>query len=177
MGTGRGTFKEVSKEAGPYFHEAHVGRGVALGDYDNDGAVDVAVNNCGEPAALLHNETTTPHHWIRLELEGSRHVNAKGANRDGVGARVTVKAGGRTFVRRVVDTNYDFPFDERTGRPGLTGENFRVDSYPMLSYDPIRRLLALTWADDRHGSYAADGTWLDWKTRGEDGSLVTYERA
>jgi hypothetical protein len=72
-----------------------------MGDYDNDGLMDIAVNHCGEPASLLHNETTTPHHWVRLQLEGNRHNNPLGANRDAIGACVTVKAAGRAFVRHV----------------------------------------------------------------------------
>jgi hypothetical protein len=45
--------------------------------------------------------TTSPNHWVRLELEGARHRDPAGANRDAIGAVVTVRAGGRTFVRFV----------------------------------------------------------------------------
>jgi hypothetical protein len=72
-----------------------------MGDYDNDGAMDIAVNHCGEQASLLHGETRTPHHWIRLQLEGTRYLNPAGSNRDAIGARVTLRAGGRTLVRHV----------------------------------------------------------------------------
>ena len=98
-GNGKGFFQEISQVAGPYFQEGHVGRGLAIGDYDNDGAMDIAINHCGERASLLHNETQTPYHWIRLQLEGSRHRDPNGSNRDAIGARVAVKAGGRTLVR------------------------------------------------------------------------------
>jgi hypothetical protein len=100
-GNGQGFFTEISAEAGPYFRRPHVGRGVALGDYDNDGLMDLAVNHCGEPASLLHNETVTPYHWVRLVLEGSRHRTPGGSNRDAIGGRVTLKVGGRTVVRHV----------------------------------------------------------------------------
>jgi hypothetical protein len=60
---------------------------------------------------------------------------------------------GRTFSRSVVDTNYDFPFNDALGTETLTGENFRINSYPQLAYDPVFNKLAVTWNDDRHGSY------------------------
>ena len=62
---------------------------------------------------------------------------------------------GKTFKRAVVDTNFDFPFTEELGTETLTGENFRINSFPQLAYDPVFDRLAVTWADDRHGSYDA----------------------
>jgi hypothetical protein len=64
---------------------------------------------------------------------------------------------GRTFTRTVVDTNYDFPPNEAVGRATLTGENFRINSYPQLAYDPVTDRLTTSWNDDRNGSYTADG--------------------
>lgn len=90
---GAGHFGHVSALAGSYFKENHVGRGLAAGDYDNDGHMDLAISNSGEPAVLLHNESTTPHHWIRLELQGTK------SNRDAVGAKVTLHVGSRKLVR------------------------------------------------------------------------------
>jgi hypothetical protein len=126
LGDGKGHFQLV-KEAGPYFQERHVGRGLALGDYDNDGRMDVAINNCGEPAALLHNETQAPHHWIRLELEGSRHRDPDGSNRDAVGAVVTLKAGGRTLVRHLKGGGSYYSCHEKRLLVGL-GPAERVES-------------------------------------------------
>jgi hypothetical protein len=60
---------------------------------------------------------------------------------------------GRTFTRSIVDTNFDFPFNPDLGTLALTGENFRINSYPQLSYDPVYNQLAVTWADDRNGKY------------------------
>lgn len=67
----------------------------------------------------------------------------------------TSKDHGRTFSKAIVDTNYDFPFNEPLGTSTLTGENFRVNSFPQLDYDRTTGLLALTWSDDRNGQYDA----------------------
>jgi hypothetical protein len=94
LNNGRARFQDISERAGTYFHEPHVGRGLALCDFDNDGHMDIALNNSGEPAVLLHNESKTPYHWLRLELRGTK------SNRDAVGARVTFGLpGGRKLVR------------------------------------------------------------------------------
>lgn len=91
---GRGRFREISRRAGAYFGLPRVGRGVAPCDYDDDGRMDLAVANSGEPTALLQNRSVTPHRWVRLALRGTR------SNRDAVGARVTLRlADGRALVR------------------------------------------------------------------------------
>ena len=91
---GNGKFVDLSSQAGPYFRETHVGRGVGWADFDNDGNMDLAVGNSGEAPSLLHNQSKTPHHWVRLELRGTK------SNRDAVGAKVTLRlAGGRQLVR------------------------------------------------------------------------------
>jgi hypothetical protein len=101
LGDGQGRFREVSRWVGKYFEHPHVGRGVAAGDYDNDGRMDLAITHVGEIPALLRNVSQSSHNWIRLELEGSRHRDPTGSNRDAVGAVVTVRAGGRTLVRHL----------------------------------------------------------------------------
>jgi hypothetical protein len=91
---GRGRFREISRRAGPYFQLARVGRGVGPCDYDNDGRMDLAVANSGEPTALLHNLSVTPNHWVRIELRGTR------SNRDAVGTKITLRlSDGRRIVR------------------------------------------------------------------------------
>lgn len=91
---GRGRFRDISRGAGPYYQLPRVGRGVGACDYDNDGRMDLAVANSGEPTALLHNCSITPHHWVRIELRGTT------SNRDAIGARVTLCSDdGRRIVR------------------------------------------------------------------------------
>jgi hypothetical protein len=86
--TGKG-FVDVSAQSGDVFHQAWVGRGMAVGDIDNDGRVDAVVTTNDGPAYVLHNETVTGNHWLSLLLVGHR------SNRDGIGAlvKVTTSAG------------------------------------------------------------------------------------
>lgn len=93
LNNGRGRFEDVSSVAGPYFQEFHVGRALALGDFDNDGHLDLAISNSGGSAVLLHNRSQTPNGWLRLELQGTK------SNRDAIGARITVRVGERDLVR------------------------------------------------------------------------------
>ena len=81
------TLENVSEQAGPVFGQDFAARGMAIGDFDNDGAVDVlvAVNN-GAPV-LLKNEAAAGNHWLGIRLVGKK------ANRDALGARLTWKAG------------------------------------------------------------------------------------
>ena len=75
----------------------HVGRGMAAGDIDNDGRLDLLFVAEGEPLAYFHNQGSTGH-FITLKLEGA----PPGSTRDAVGARVVMTAGGRSQVTQRV---------------------------------------------------------------------------
>ena len=77
-------FVDVSSDSGTVFQQAWVGRGLAIGDLDNDGRVDAVVTTNGGPAYVLHNETAMTHHWLILRLVGHR------SNRDAIGAEVKI---------------------------------------------------------------------------------------
>jgi hypothetical protein len=81
---GKGKFVDVSAQSGAVFQQRWVGRGMAVGDLDNDGRLDAVVTTNGGPAYLLHNETPTRNHWLTLSLEGHK------SNRDAIGAEIKV---------------------------------------------------------------------------------------
>jgi len=83
-----GKFRDVSGDAGPAFSERHSARGAAFGDMDNDGMVEIAVNNQNEAPSLWKQGAPAPGNWIILKLTGTR------SNRSAIGARVKVLAGG-----------------------------------------------------------------------------------
>jgi hypothetical protein len=93
---GGGRFTEISASAGDYFRQPHMGRGLAIGDLDNDGYADLAISHSNEPVVLLRNvtpsETGTRHHWLGIALLGRN-------NSDVVGAKVAVESGGRRLTR------------------------------------------------------------------------------
>ncbi len=84
---GNGTFENVSDKLGPDFVQPRVSRGAAVGDFDNDGDLDILVNHCGGTPQLLRNDGGNANHWLEILLLGTQ------SNRDGVGARVKVTAG------------------------------------------------------------------------------------
>ena len=81
LGGPGGFLTDVSDRSGEPFGPLHLGRGLAIGDLDNDGRVDSLVLNQNEPLVYLHNRTAKPGHFIRFSLEGTQ------SNRDAVGAR------------------------------------------------------------------------------------------
>lgn len=90
---GNQSFKEVSAEAG--VDRDLDGRGVAVADFDNDGRLDLYQANAGQPSLFYRNRSEAAGHWIELKLAGRE------SNRDAIGARVTVKAAGGSWIREV----------------------------------------------------------------------------
>ena len=89
-----GKFTEAGEAAGAALRQRHVGRGLAVADFDNDGALDVLISQLDGPPELLRNTSKTGH-WLRIKTVGSK------SNRDGFGARVTVTAAGMTQMQEV----------------------------------------------------------------------------
>ena len=112
-----GTFENVTAHLGADLSRPRVSRAAAFGDYDNDGDIDVLINNNGQAAELLRNDGGNRNHWLQVRLIGTK------SNRDGVGARVKVTAGdlvqyeqqkGGMSYQAAHDPRLHFGFGERT---------------------------------------------------------------
>jgi hypothetical protein len=119
--TGKGTFEDVSKSAGTAISRKASGRGLAVGDLWNNGKLSAVITNMGDKPSLLMNQMNYPNHWIAIRTIGTK------SNRDGIGARVTIRAGGRVFVDEVRSgSSYNSSSDMRV-HFGL-GKATKIDS-------------------------------------------------
>jgi hypothetical protein len=91
--SGNGVFRNMEKLAGPMFQQKFRARGLAVGDVDNDGRLDMIFTCLNDAPVLLHNTGSQENSWIGLELEGTR------SNRDAIGAKVVLTSGERRLVR------------------------------------------------------------------------------
>ncbi|MCI0738380.1 MAG: CRTAC1 family protein [Gemmataceae bacterium] len=94
---GKGKFRDITKQGGPYFHGEHRSRGLAMGDLDNDGRADFVISNVQEPLKIIRGiigEGGKRPHWLGLELRGKD-------NADIVGTRIILEAGGDKQTRFV----------------------------------------------------------------------------
>ncbi len=111
-------FVDVSAASGAIFHESWLGRGMAIGDIDNDGRIDAVVTTNDGPIHILHNETPTQNHWLALKLVGHK------SNRDAIGAEVKlVTPKGPQFVTVSTAGSYLSSSDKRV-HFGLGSESF-----------------------------------------------------
>jgi hypothetical protein len=107
-GVGAAHFQDVSREAGPVLSVRTTARGACFADYDNDGKVDAFLVNLGARGTLVHNISETTGHWVAIKLRGTK------SNRDGIGARIEVYAGGKRWTaERVASSGYLSQDDDR----------------------------------------------------------------
>ena len=88
-------FTDASVEVGLAQLPKRVSRGAAFGDYDNDGDIDIFLNNSNQPATLLRNEGGNKNHWLTVQPIGTQ------SNASGMGTRIVVKAGGLSLLKEV----------------------------------------------------------------------------
>ncbi len=151
--TGDGRFVDVTRDVEDGLSVPQPGRGVAFGDFDNDGDVDVFVLSVNGAARLLRNDVGNRSRWLRVKLAGAAREHSVGStgaprlsNRNGIGARVTVWAGGRPRVGEV-----------RSGSSYLSQNDFRL--HFGLGRNAMVDSLKVRWPGgtvDRIGSTSAD---------------------
>ena len=109
---GNGRFEQLA-DAGPAIAEDHASRGAALGDFDNDGDLDILILNRNEPPSLLRNDLHSKAHWLTVKLIGVR------SNRSAIGARVLVRYGGRQQLQTVMAQSSFLSVDDQRLHFGL----------------------------------------------------------
>jgi len=118
---GNGTFTDISESAGSGITARWSGRGLAVGDLWNDGRMSAVVSNMNARPSLLVNDVRNGNHWLTIKTVGTK------SNRDGIGARITLKVGKRTLVDEVRSgSSYDSQSDLRV-HFGL-GASAKMDS-------------------------------------------------
>lgn len=139
---GNGHFDKVSNSLGPDFMLPRAGRGLATGDYDNDGGIDIVTNNRDDYPSLLRNVGGNANHWLTILLIGTR------SNRDGIGASLKLTAEGVTHVEQAKggmgymstsDPRIHFGLGKRTKIDSLeiTWPSGRIDRLGNLPVDQI----------------------------------------
>jgi len=148
---GGARFEDVSARSGQGATATHSSRGVAFGDYDEDGDVDALVMNMNEPPSLLRNEYRGGHGWLGVRLTGAR------SNRSGIGATVVVEAGGRRQARAVLSQSSYYSHDDLRLHFGL-GAAKKADSvevrWPSGHVDVLRDVAGNRTITIREGSAA-----------------------
>ncbi len=150
-----GTFCDASQQAGPALTEPRVGRGLAAADFDNDGNVDLVIENLDGQPVLLHNPGTPGTHWVSFELAGTK------SNRLALGARITIQAGGQTQTDEVRSGGSYLSQNDLRVHFGLASAT-KIDSveirWPSGRVDVMKDLLADHFYAVLEGSGMVDRT-------------------
>lgn len=89
-------YEQLTTDAGTALQERHASRGVAIGDFDNDGDLDILIMNVNEPPSLLRNDAPIENHWLKIKLIGTV------SNRGAIGARVLVNYGNKVQAQNLL---------------------------------------------------------------------------
>jgi hypothetical protein len=139
LNQGKGKFAELL-DTGPGMKLEKVHRGAAFGDYDNDGDMDVYVSALNDLPTLLRNDTPTRRHWLMVQVFGDR------ANRDGVGTRLHLVAGGQHQWRTVKGSGSYLSHNDLRAHFGL-GTQTRIELLELIWPDGTTQTLSDLPAD------------------------------
>jgi len=135
---GDGKFKDVSPQCGPGCTEPRSSRGLAVGDLWNDGRMSAVINNMSSQPTLMVNEAGNKNHWLGVITRGTK------SNRDGIGAKVTVIAGGHKFVQEV-----------RSGSSFISSNDLRLH-FGLGGSETVERIEA-RWPNGNTESFSVEG--------------------
>jgi enediyne biosynthesis protein E4 len=110
---GNSRFEELTASAGPAIAECHSSRGVAFGDFDNDGDMDILIMNVNEPPSLLRNDVSGSGHWLKVKLTGTK------SNRSAIGSTIIATYGGRRQAQAVTAQSSYLSVNDRRLHFGL----------------------------------------------------------
>jgi enediyne biosynthesis protein E4 len=130
-----GTFADVTAQAqahGTGFSVPHLGRGAAFGDLFNDGHEDIVVGNNDDPPSILRNRSGGTNHFVSFKLVGTR------SNRDALGARIRVKAGGVSEIREISGAGSYLSTSDTRAHFGL-GQSTQIDSIEVSWPSGVRQ--------------------------------------
>jgi len=153
---GDGTFTDISEKAGPGILERHAARGAAFGDYDNDGQIEILINNQNEPPTLLKQTAPVQGNWIILQLQGAAGQRPQAAeagpaaagaqpgksNPSAIGAKVQVTTAERTQIQEV-----------RSGGSYLSQSDLRL--HFGLGQAEAADQITITWPNGRQQTLSA----------------------
>ncbi|MDQ6706887.1 MAG: CRTAC1 family protein [Acidobacteriota bacterium] len=126
--------KFASTTPGAPFEKSYTGRGAAIGDFDNDGALDILINNIDGAPVLLRNKGTPGHNWLEVLLRG------RPRNRNALGARVFVRVGGAIQMREINGASGYLSSSSRRAHFGF-GANGQVDEVTIIWPNGRKQLL------------------------------------
>jgi hypothetical protein len=150
---GGGRFEELLDAAGPAITEAHASRGVAFGDFDNDGDLDILIMNINEPPSLLRNDISGGAHWLKVKLVGTR------SNASAIGAVVTAVYGGRRQAQAVMASSGYLSSGDRRLHFGL-GEASTADleiAWPSGAREQVKGVQSDQLVTVKEGTGVVDG--------------------
>ena len=110
---GEGKFEEIFEQAGPAMKELHSSRGMAVGDFDNDGDLDILIMNVNEPPSLFRNDVSGTHHWLKVLLVGTA------SNQSAIGATVIATYGSKKQAKPVLAQSSYLSVNDRRLHFGL----------------------------------------------------------